>query len=221
MKRILAAVAALLFVTSTAHAIVGAPSGRPHWVEEDLTWPITCLTCPGGVTAPDSSVVRMTVAAYRADTTAAKSLLNWSMPPPTVPAPVWTSAVESLYVAQLTIMPTGNSAFGTAADSIYVVTQVSMDAVSWSTVTATRLFNTGVTNAGQFVLEAGSTNCFAKPFNQAIAITGLWQTAMAGTAPAEYQLLGWRFIRFITCGSALTSGEFKAILGHWSDSDLK
>jgi hypothetical protein len=224
VKRILAAVAALSLAVSLAlpaHAVVGAVSPRSHWVERDLTWPVVCLTCPGGFSSPDSGVVRMTVAAYRADTTNAISLLDWTLPPPTFAAPVWTSAVESLGVAQFILQPSGNPSFGTAADSLYLVTQVSIDGVGWTTVTATRLFNTGVTNAGQFILEQGTSNCFVKPFNQAIAITGLQQTAFTGTAPTEYQMLGYRFIRFITCGSVNASGEYLARVGYWSSYDNK
>jgi hypothetical protein len=214
MKRLLATLA--LFALCVVGYSLPARAdylNTPRWVVDNIKFinaaPVNSVAS-GFLT--DSTTA--TGSAARLDTTAAFTLAEAAIPDR---IPRAGTAIDSTDFLALYVGPTGND-LSTTADSIYLQTQVSFDGVTWVLVTPTISFQVANTvrpyGTGGFVLEANSTNWFARVYKMGWAATGQHITALVGTAPTDNQLWGYPLVRWII-GSANT-GRYEAKVGHWT-----
>ena len=155
-------------------------------------------------------------AAGEIDTTAAYPVSEFAIPQLVRTA----AAVDSItyfgfYLGAATAAP--------SVDSIYVGTQVSMDGISWVTLTPTAnnlLATTIPPIASVTVLESVSGNQFGVIYDLKVAaipefITGGFNSA---TAPTDQEVFGWRSIRWIVTWSAADVGDqLQGYVGHWAN----
>lgn len=211
MKRLLATMLALVAAVSLAGSAHADFIQNPRWVLDDVRWINTQVP-----SLADSDYICGSAA--RLDTTVALITDKWL--DGIAPSPRAGTAVDSTDWAVFYLIPINSTRSGVtvSADSIYLQTQVSMDGETWALTTPTISFQVANTvrpyGTGGFVLEASSTNSFARAYKINWAATGQHTTALVGTAPTDNQLWGWRYVRFIV-GQA-NGGCYKALLGHWT-----
>jgi hypothetical protein len=137
------------------------------------------------------------------------------------------SAATSVVVDSLTwfgfYVGSGGPSAATA-DTVYVGQQVSIDGVSWVSVTNTEVFLAASTIppiASSVLLECSSSNQFGKQYQQARSATGALTSSFVNqgaTAPTDETLFGWNYIRWVITWSAADAGSaFTCFVSHWSE----
>lgn len=206
MKRLLATM--ILLVAWASIASAGNYDNTARWTYTDLKSIQTQVPAVG-----DSGTVCGATA--RLDTTTAFPI--WDAHQGIASIPRAGTAVDTTDWIVFQAIPT-NREVTVSADSIYLQTQVSMDGITWALVTPTILYQVANTvnpyGTGGIVLEAVSTNSFARSYKLAWAATGQHQTAFQATAPTDNQLWGWNFVRFIV-GQA-NDGCYQFRVWHWT-----
>ena len=202
-----------------------ASTFRSRWV---FTGPVNWRTNRDGRAIDSTTVVANNTAAAHSATaqsdTTAPFLLS-ECPIPTRPVSAGTTVVDSVtwfgfYVGAAGAAPT--------ADSIYVGQQVSIDGVSWVTVSNTQTFfaaDAQITGkppiASASIIEPTAGNSFGRMYDINESIVGQHQTSFAlaaATLPNDGQMTGWRYIRWIVTWSIVDGAStFQAWVGHWED----
>lgn len=169
----------------------------------------------------DSTYVTVSNTDFSSDTTVAYNLNQVPFPSD---AGVTTAVFDSLTTFAFCL---GGNAAAPSIDSVYVGAQVSMDGISWVSLTVTGgpagtfladAFVSGKPPIGSAgVIEAGSSNQLCLDFNSAVlAIPKYVFGGNGATAPTDQQFIGWRYIRFICTWSLVDEADvLQAWIGHW------
>lgn len=174
----------------------------------------------------DSVVVRATraVGLATADTLAPFPLEPFALPPLTARGlSQGTDSTSTGFVFYM--QPTRNTSFTPGEDSIYVLLQVSIDAVNWVGVTVTQgpgaLNLNGGAESFAPVLEIGTSHCFALPYklltDDAAATGGI--SLVFSSSVTDMTWFGWRYARLIVGGDY--TGEYEAYIGYWANKEQK
>ena len=211
MKRILALVS-LAFL-----AIPAVSNAASHWVFDDLNW-----RDARGVVVTDSSCVSGK-AGQGSDTTAAYPMSRFKFPQALgePKSAATTVAADSLTWFGFYV---GGCASAPTADSLYVGQQVSVDGISWVTVTNTLAFLAATTIppiASAMLLENSSSNQFGRVYQQTRSTLGALTGAFVNqgaTAPTDETLHGYNYIRWVVTWSVVDAGSsFKAWVARWEN----
>jgi len=223
MKRILALVALAFLGCNLAAPPAAHALSLNKWVFEDLNWR---TNKNGGIIDSSTTVANNTAAAHSAtaqsDTTAPFELSYAPIPDRNTSA--GTTVVDSLTYLGFYI---GGAGSAPTADSVYVGQQVSVDGITWLTVSNTQTFfaaDAFITGkppiASASIIEPTAGNQFGRLYQVNQSILGEHQNTFsvaAATLPNDGQMTGWRYIRWIVTWSIVDGGStFKAWVGHWA-----
>jgi len=154
------------------------------------------------------------------DTSGTIDLRRWVLPG----ALPTTAAQDTMAWLRLSVHPIATTpTVESTTDTLHLQIQVSENNITWHRVTfTTRISPLQVTMFAAAVLDVDTNSgVFVFPIRQLIGATTLQifsQTAVGGTAPLEYQLFGWNYMRIICQGDF--SGQYDAELtGFVPDND--